>query len=143
MKALLLLALASCTHDLAVFDQIDVQPARDLDVLYVFDNSAANPHNPSSPPQRVTYGEQTTNEMALLFLQVVLPRPQDVPRFRREYRLSRLDQFLAQGGEPVGLGKAIIERLRAAIPLFDANHNGTLEPDERAAMLRFLRSRMN
>jgi hypothetical protein len=41
MRALLLLALASCTHDLAVFDQIDVQPARDLDLLYVLDNSAA------------------------------------------------------------------------------------------------------
>lgn len=41
MRALLLLALASCTHDLAVFDQIDVQPARDLDMLYVLDNSAA------------------------------------------------------------------------------------------------------
>jgi hypothetical protein len=41
MRALLVLALASCTHDLAVFDQIDVPPARDLDILYVFNNSAA------------------------------------------------------------------------------------------------------
>lgn len=41
MRALLVLALASCTHDLAVFDRIDVQPARDLDILYVLDNSAA------------------------------------------------------------------------------------------------------
>lgn len=40
MKALLFLVLASCTHDLAVFDQVDVKPARDLDILYVFDNSA-------------------------------------------------------------------------------------------------------
>ena len=41
MRALLLLALASCTQDVAVFDQVDVKPARDLDILYVFDNSAA------------------------------------------------------------------------------------------------------
>jgi len=40
MRALVFLVLASCTHDLAVFDQIDVQPARDLDILYVFDNSS-------------------------------------------------------------------------------------------------------
>jgi hypothetical protein len=39
MRALLFLVLASCTHDLAVFDQIDVHTARDLDILYVFDNS--------------------------------------------------------------------------------------------------------
>jgi hypothetical protein len=40
MRALLLLALASCTHDISVFDQADVQTARDLDILYVFDNSS-------------------------------------------------------------------------------------------------------
>jgi hypothetical protein len=40
MKALLLLVLASCTHDLTVFDQVDVRAPRDLDILYVFDNSS-------------------------------------------------------------------------------------------------------
>lgn len=38
--AVLLLALASCTHDLAVYDRVTVRPARDLDVLFVLDNSA-------------------------------------------------------------------------------------------------------
>ena len=40
MRALLVLALASCTHDIAVFDRVDVATARDLDILYVFDNSS-------------------------------------------------------------------------------------------------------
>lgn len=39
MRALLLLVLASCTHDITVFDRVDVRTARDLDILYVFDNS--------------------------------------------------------------------------------------------------------
>lgn len=39
MRALLFLLLASCTHDITVFDRVDVRPARDLDILYVFDNS--------------------------------------------------------------------------------------------------------
>jgi hypothetical protein len=40
MRALLLIpVLASCTQDVAVFDRIAVAPARDLDILYVFDNS--------------------------------------------------------------------------------------------------------
>lgn len=39
MRALMFLVLASCTHDLAVYDRVNVRPARDLDVLYVFDNS--------------------------------------------------------------------------------------------------------
>ncbi len=33
-----------------------------------FDNSDKNPLNPSSPPRRVTLGEQTTNEMCFVFL---------------------------------------------------------------------------
>jgi mono/diheme cytochrome c family protein len=35
-----------------------------------FDNSAANPSNPNKPPAVVTWGEQTTNEMAIGFLQL-------------------------------------------------------------------------
>jgi hypothetical protein len=56
---------------------------------YIYDNSAENPRNPSSPPRRVHFGEQTTDEMAFLFLQVVLPHQEDVPRFRREFLVSR------------------------------------------------------
>ena len=35
-----------------------------------YDNSADNPANPNSPPKAVYWGEQTTDEMCLLFLQV-------------------------------------------------------------------------
>jgi hypothetical protein len=31
-----------------------------------------------------------------------------------------------------------MKMLRAITPRFDANHNGTLEPEERSSMLRFL-----
>ena len=87
-----------------------------IEMRYVYDNSTANPHNPSNPPQRVTYGEQTTNEMALLFLQAVLPRPEDAARFREEFILDRLDQFLREGGQPAGVRRGTITRLHAAIP---------------------------
>jgi hypothetical protein len=36
-----------------------------------YDNSSGNPLNPSSPPKRVTFGEQTTDEMCFAFLEVV------------------------------------------------------------------------
>jgi hypothetical protein len=38
-----------------------------LDVTASYDNSAENPLNPSSPPKRVTWGEQTTDEMLYCF----------------------------------------------------------------------------
>jgi hypothetical protein len=46
-----------------------------LDSDWTFDNSAANPANPSSPPRRVTFGEQTTDEMAALILDLVPTGP--------------------------------------------------------------------
>ena len=38
-----------------------------------FDNSSDNPYNPNNPPQPVSWGEATTDEMALCFLGIVLP----------------------------------------------------------------------
>ncbi|MEI4884321.1 hypothetical protein, partial [Klebsiella pneumoniae] len=38
-----------------------------VEMEYTYDNSEQNPRNPSHPPVRVTYGEQTTNEMGLVF----------------------------------------------------------------------------
>jgi cytochrome c-type biogenesis protein CcmH/NrfG/mono/diheme cytochrome c family protein len=44
-----------------------------ISMRYRFDNSAANPRNPNSPPRRVQSGNQATDEMAHLWLQI-LPR---------------------------------------------------------------------
>lgn len=40
---------------------------------FTYDNSENNPANPSRPPRRVTYGEQTTNEMAIAILDMLPP----------------------------------------------------------------------
>lgn len=42
-----------------------------LDLVAHFDNSAANPSNPNNPPREIRWGEQTTSEMCIAFLQVV------------------------------------------------------------------------
>jgi Flp pilus assembly protein TadD/mono/diheme cytochrome c family protein len=53
---------------------------------FTYDNSTANRHNPHRPPQRVTYGQHTTDEMAELWLQVVTRNPADRPRLARAAR---------------------------------------------------------
>lgn len=45
-----------------------------LHMRYSYDNSAANPHNPNSPPIRVTNGNRSVDEMGHLWLQL-LPHP--------------------------------------------------------------------
>lgn len=49
-----------------------------LDVAAVWDNSAGNPSNPSSPPRRVTWGDGTTDEMMFCFFLIAAPRTEDL-----------------------------------------------------------------
>ena len=49
-----------------------------------YDNSAANPRNPHRPPQRVVGGDQSTDEMAHLWLQVLPRGPGDRRRELQE-----------------------------------------------------------
>ncbi len=44
---------------------------------YQYDNSAANPLNPNTPPRRVRFGLQSTDEMATVMLQVRLRSAED------------------------------------------------------------------
>ena len=114
-----------------------------IDLEYTFDNSARNPRNPSNPPARVTFGEQTTDEMAVAFFTVVLPSPEDVAPFRRDMRLALIDGMLAAGDMSAlnrlpgvgGRGQMLMQR-------FDTNHDGKLDDQERAALMEFLRSIM-
>jgi hypothetical protein len=49
-------------------EPVSVKKGTRLHLEAVYDNSSNNPNNPFNPPQRVTYGEQTTNEMCFVFL---------------------------------------------------------------------------
>jgi peroxiredoxin len=49
-------------------EPIQVKAGTRLHVDAVYDNSEANPTNPYNPPQRINFGEQTFNEMCLVFL---------------------------------------------------------------------------
>jgi hypothetical protein len=50
-----------------------------IDLEYTYDNSEANPRNPNRPPKEVKWGEQTTDEMCILFVQFVPVRNSDMP----------------------------------------------------------------
>lgn len=49
---------------------IEVPPGSTIKMRAVYDNSSGNPNNPNSPPRAVSYGEETTDEMALLMFGV-------------------------------------------------------------------------
>jgi hypothetical protein len=113
-----------------------------IELEYTFDNSENNPRNPSHPPVRVTWGEETRNEMAVLFLVVVLPSPGDVPAFQREVGIQVLETMLTDENGlqdlPKEMGARAIERLMTLFKTFDKNGDGKLDDEERAALEQFL-----
>ena len=48
-------------------DPLKLPGGSTVNMVAHFDNSTRNPRNPNSPPKRVTWGEQTTNEMCIAF----------------------------------------------------------------------------
>ncbi len=54
-----------------------------IDVKLVYDNSAANPHNPRNPPQQVWWGEQSFDEMGSVTLVAQAVNKEDEPALRR------------------------------------------------------------
>jgi len=66
-------------QDLFLFDKpLPLPKGTRIDVEAHFDNSAENPLNPNSPPKRVRYGEQTTDEMCYCFFLVATKSPYDL-----------------------------------------------------------------
>jgi hypothetical protein len=119
-------------------DPVKLPKGTELDMEYTYDNSTANPHNPSSPPREVKFGEQTTNEMAFAFVSVTLDSPTMVPEFRAGVRAEFIANMLADGIDEEALGPERAGRLKMLLNAFDKNHNGKIDPDERQPMVNFL-----
>ena len=63
-----------------------------IDMRFVFDNSSANALNPHSPPQRVSFGNRSTDEMATLTIQVMPRQADDKPLLREALMRARLEK---------------------------------------------------
>jgi hypothetical protein len=124
-----------------------------------YDNSADNPRNPSDPPKRVRWGEQTTDEMCLCGVQVITDTTADLRQIMA-MRGNRLGLILG-GGEAPGVSAAgdkafqgeiedmlakqgvpIPERAAALLKRYDKDGDGRLTKDEIDAMPALLRDRV-
>jgi hypothetical protein len=63
-----------------------------VDVEIAYDNSELNPANPFSPPRRVRFGQQSTDEMGSVTLEMLPVNEADVPRYAES-----LGQHLREG----------------------------------------------
>src|SRR6202046_959004 len=75
---------------------LDLPKGPRVDLEYPYDNSENNPHNPVHPPVRIHWGEETKDEMALVFLTVVLPTRDEIRELPRDVRRQSVGNFRAQ-----------------------------------------------
>ena len=54
-----------------------------IEMEFIYDNSAANPRNPHSPPQRVVWGPGTDDEMAGIHVQSIPVHMEELPELGR------------------------------------------------------------
>ena len=65
-------------------DFVSLPKGTRLDAEIHWDNSADNPHNPSSPPVRVTWGEESKDEMGSISLLAVAQEESELPILRKD-----------------------------------------------------------
>lgn len=85
-----------------------------ISMRYHYDNSVANPRNPNNPPKRVCAGNNATDEMGHLWLQV-LPRGKGDHRRQIQEALMRhtLDKYPDDFAAHLNLGALYLSRLDA------------------------------
>ena len=73
-----------------------------LHMDYTYDNSTGNLANPHSPPKKVTYGPESSDEMAELWFQFLLNSLEDRKKFKEEVRLKNKQVLLQFGQSTLG-----------------------------------------
>ncbi len=126
-----------------------------LDVEITYDNSAGNPRNPHTPPKRVRWGLQSTDEMGSVTLLLVPQDESDAKTLQRAVQAHVREHFAKRRGN-MGLGLVsqammldrngdgrleaaeVPERARATVMRFDTNGDGVIDEAElEAAAQRF------
>jgi hypothetical protein len=79
-------------------DLVPLPKGTRLDGEVSWDNSAENPDNPSTPPKHVTWGEQSTDEMGSVGVQVVPRRESDLATLQQAYRAHVRSAAMSGGG---------------------------------------------
>lgn len=97
-------------------EPISLPQGTQVTLIAHFDNSDGNPNNPNRPPKTVHWGERTSDEMCIAFLEVTSPTPVGSPdelkpfNPREEFREAFLKQLRENPGQ---LWQRILSRFRS------------------------------
>lgn len=93
-------------------EPLDLPAGSVIHMRYHYDNSSVNPRNPNDPPQRVRAGNQATDEMGHLWLQILPRGPGDRRRELQEAVIHhRLEKNPDDAVAHMNLGAILLSRL--------------------------------
>ena len=100
----------------------------------LYDNSKANPSNPSNPPKRVAWGRESFDEMGSVSLQVVAKNASDQARLNEAVRGKMRRAFVtaARNGQLGGGNRESGPAQSIADDRLDANRDGRIQRSELA-----------
>lgn len=120
------------------YEEILTLPAgTEIEARFIYDNSAENPRNPHHPPKRITWGPESTDEMACVTLRVMTDTPEQMAALKKGYGDWVKQAFTKTDFNLIARSVGKQERGRA-----DLNHDGKISWDERLAMIRRFRDRL-
>jgi uncharacterized protein (TIGR03437 family) len=90
-------------------DLVPLPKGTRIDGELTYDNSDANLHNPSHPPRRVTWGEQSTDEMGSLIVSVVPKNPADQDELRVAALVYALTPAPQVGNRPLFVSSGMVD----------------------------------
>ncbi len=108
-----------------------------LESELIYDNSATNPRNPTSPPMRVKWGPMSTDEMGSVTLHVVAAREEDTAVLRDTLKDHSADMVIDRAltrPKSNQVVKAMLER-------FDKNNDSQIDSEERPGLRSFIKER--
>jgi thiol-disulfide isomerase/thioredoxin/mono/diheme cytochrome c family protein len=83
-----------------------------IDLEASYDNSAENPFNPSKPPKRVLFGNDTTDEMCFALFQAVADEPGAGRQLGQAMMRSFMEQWATANLSPDARGKIMAEAMK-------------------------------
>ncbi len=110
-----------------------------IDVSISYDNSTGNPHNPSHPPKRVTWGMASTDEMGRMSLWVVPVIDSEAEVLQRVRWRAVQRAWVTQSLESPDAWESIPRRIRER---FDADGDERLSDMEKEAIRKHLDDRL-
>lgn len=100
-----------------------------VSMRFHYDNSAANPRNPNRPPRRVLAGNQATDEMGHLWLQILPTAPGDHRRELEEaITRHRIEKYPNDFSAHLNLGAVLLSRLQTQAAISELETAVRLDP---------------